>query len=305
MCFPTHPSRKEIPLFCLMNVVYPGISGQLSVRVVWWWNPLFSALSEWQLAPPLPLLPETAAKYFLLAKYEEVYLSIHLYQNLAHYFYGQPSSCTKVCSLLGLWLFIFIKHTLQGACWEKNDREALYWVCPVSPSCIRACVPHPWSVAGVQRFTFSSCTTACDPSSCTNPTSPPNAGIYPQGSLSPAGQTSHPSLHQQLGFSWIFPWTVWPFISPAKWQPPLADSEDSPTPVPHACHLLLIPRSGQTQSLSQIMLLQGSAVQLIPFPVILSGCVGSGNSPTREGILQEDVQSHMLQLSWNAIIFVT
>lgn len=79
MCFPFFSYSKEIPLLCLMHVVYPGISGQLSLRVVWWWNAIVAALSEQQLALPVPLLPETAAKYFLLAKNEEVYWSIHLY----------------------------------------------------------------------------------------------------------------------------------------------------------------------------------------------------------------------------------
>lgn len=64
----------------------------------------------------------------------------------------------------------------------------------------------------------------------------------------------------------LFPWTVWPFISPSKGQPPLANSEDSPSPVPCACSLLLIPSSEQTQSLSQIMMLQGSVCPTHSFP---------------------------------------
>lgn len=78
------------------------------------------------------------------------------------------------------------------------------------PDKARACVPHPWCVVGVQRFIFSSPPTASAPGSCTNPTSPPTAGIYPWGSVRPAGHTSHPSLHQQPAFPGVFPWAVWP-----------------------------------------------------------------------------------------------
>lgn len=174
----------------------------------------------------------------------------------------------------------FYKATTGRKMKERHFAGYVLLVPAVSwPDIARACVPHPWCVVGVQRFIFSSCTTASAPGSCTNPISPPNTGIYPRGSLRWAGQTFHSYLfHQWPSFPWIFPWTVEPFISPAKLQPPLADSEDSPSPMPCACSLLLIPCSGQAQSLFQIGMLLGSVCSLPSCP---SGCGGSGNSPTR------------------------
>lgn len=253
MCFPTHPSRKDIPLLCLMNFVYSGIFGWLSVRVVWWWNPLFSAISEWQLAPPLPSLPETTAKYFLLAKYEEVYLSIHLHWNLAHYFHGQPSSCTKVCSLLGLWLFIFIKHPLQGNCWEKNDRETLSWLCPVIPA-----VPEPVClILGMWLGLRDSSSPA-----------------VPQPLLQALAQIQHhlPVLAFILCSHWAqqVRFLTHPFTrSLVSLGFSLGQYGLSLLPEfthPCACSLLLMPCSGQTQPLVQIRMLQGSACPTHSFP---------------------------------------
>lgn len=150
--------------------------------------------------------------------------------------------------LFASWLVVVHIHQtpstrqLLGEKWQRDT----FLVMSCYPSCTRACVLHPWYVAGAQRFIFSSCATASAPGSCTNPASPPSAGIYPL--LSWAQQVrflTHPFTRSlvSLGFS-------------------LGQYGLSLLPEfthPCACSLLLMPCSGQTQPLVQIRMLQGSA----------------------------------------------
>lgn len=271
-------------------------------------NPLFSALSEWQLALPLPLLPETAAKYFLLAKYE-VYLSIHLYQNLAHYFHGQPSSCTKVCSLLGLRLFIFIKPALQGNHWEKNDRDTLYCSCPVSLSCTMArhsqglCV-SPLVCAGgseihLLQLHLSLCSRLLHKSSITSQHwhSSPRLTEVSRSDFSPIPAPvawfplDSPLDSVAFHFScWVTACSgrEWGFTQPCALCMPAAD------PMFRANPALVSDQDASGVSVSNSFHSQWS---------LLAAWV-QGTVPPGKDSLQEDVQSHRHLFSWNAVIFV-